>query len=448
MKRLLSVTCLIVFLLSMFIIPQASAASSAETFAQTAVNEIGRNGRYYGYTDNWCARFVIDCAKKANISSSIPNQPNAPLMASWFNNNGRFALTRRNSSGVIECWSRGTWISNLPEANYNFTPEKGDIAFIETNNIPADGIDHVGIVVAVAGNSVTVVEGNTGGNGVADSKVSQYTRDWRTNNSKIWGFARPAACGNMTTQITTGPTLTVSTNSSNSSALITWAKVPGADFYEIELYDDVGWDKVQHGIYHGYVQKIYNITGTSYTFSGLDKGKNYHVQVAACNNSGQWKFGPAVGFIISSGTTSGITITSLISTKTCRGYLTVSSNQQAYTDSALSSFDGSYIYPTDYCRLVRASGNTLLVEYPTSNGATKQRWIAANMFFCNFNYSVWSKTATKNITVTSRPGTGVTVGTVYNGDLVYVLGTSGSYYQVLYPAGDIWKFGYVLSGNL
>ena len=464
MKRLLSILCLAIFSVTMFHISPAEAATEAgRNFAAVANREVGKKGSSYTFADDeWCGRFVKYCADEAGIAGSLPSDKGtystAPLMARWFWVNGsRFALTRRNSSGVIECWASTscTWKSNKPTPNYEFTPDIGDIAFVETNKNPYDGIDHVAIVVAKSGNSVTIVEGNWGNSNNSKSYVNRREVNWKENNSLIWGFARPKACGNMTTAssgITTGPTVKVTTNSRSSSAVLQWNKVTGADFYEIELYDAAGWKKLQNGNYGVYLQKKYNITGTSYTFSGLERGKTYYVQIAACNKAGQWKFGPSSSFSIPSSSTtstsSKTTIAALISSKTCRGYLTVSSNQKAYTSSALSKSDGSYIYPTDYCRIVKSSGNSLLVEYPTSGGATKQRWVDASKFFCQFSYAVWSKTASQNITVKSRPGAGVTVGTIYKNDQVYVLGESGSYYQVLYPAGNVWKFGYIAKSKL
>lgn len=455
MKRILSMVCLVAVLFTMVTLPQASAASNAaQTFANKALAEIGKTGKDYGYTDEWCARWIDDLADQAGIGSSIPAQDNTAAMARWFHQNGRrFALTRRNASGTIKCWTCGTWSSDLPTANYTFVPAVGDIAFFETNNRVDDGIDHVGIVVAVSGNAVAVVEGNTGSQNNALSKVSKNTYDWKQNGSKIWGFARPSACGSMPaasapTQITTGPNAAVSVNTRSCSAIVSWNRVTGADWYELELYDAAGWAKLQQNIYGGYLQKIYNVAGTSYTFLNLDRSKTYYVKVAACNKAGQWKFGSEARFTIGSSTATATTkIVALISSRTCRGYLTVASNQKAYTNSALTGFDNSYIYTSDYCRIVKSVGTSLLVEYPTSSG-TKQRWIAASRFFCNYNYAVWSKTARQSITVKSRPGAGVSVGSVYKDDLVYVLGESGSYYQVLYPAGGVWKFGYLQKSML
>ena len=359
MKRIMALVSLVVLMVSMVVVPQALAASPAQNFAGKATAEIGKTGKYFGYTDEWCAMFVKRCADRAGIGGSVPAQYNTAAMARWFHQNGnRFALTRRNASGTIQSWSRGTWSSNLPAANYKFVPAVGDICFFETGTSAsaiADGIDHVGIVVAVSGNSVTVVEGNTGNKNNSLSKVSKNTYNWKQNNSKIWGFARPSACGSMPKTSSSTPAPVVKT-----------------------------------------------------------------------------------------------TVASLIGSKTCRGYLRLASNQRAYSKSSLaaSTHDGSWIYTNDYCRIVRAEGNSLLVEYPTSRG-TKQRWVAASSFFCQFSYSVWSKTARQNITVMSRPGAGLKVGAIYKNDCVYVLGESGSFYQVLYPAGgNIWKFGFISKSAL
>lgn len=449
MKRMFSIfCCLVTMLTTILFIPQASAASNAQTFANTALAEVGKTGRDLGYTDEWCAMFVKRCADRAGIGSSVPAQDNTAAMALWFHQNQRFALTRRNSSGVIECWTRGTWSSNLPVANYNFSPTVGDIAFFETNKIVADGIDHVGIVVSVSDNMVTVVEGNTGNSNNVLSEVSKNSYNWKQNNSKIWGFARPQACGSMNSAasgITNGPIAKITTNSRSCTAVLQWNKIANADYYEFELYDAAGWQELKNGASGVYLQKNYNITGTSYTISGLERGKTYYVQIAACNKAGQWKFGPSASFTIpNSSTTSAsskTTIASLIASKTCRGYLCVSSNQKAYTNAALTGFDNSYVYASDYIRVVRAEGNSLLVEYPAGSG-TKQRWITASKVFCNYSYAVWSKTVTQYITVTARAGGGSKVGTVYPKDLVYILGETNGYYQLLYPAGSIWKFGF------
>lgn len=308
MKRFVSFVSIIVLLFTMTIVPSAFAASSAQTFANKASAEIGKTGSYYGYTDEWCARAVKRWADQAGLGSNVPAQYNTAAMARWFHQNGnRFALTRRNSSGTIECWTRGTWSSSRPSGNYNFTPAVGDIVFFETNGSPADGIDHVGVVVGVSGNNITVVEGNTGSSNNSKSYVSKNTYNWKQNNSKVWGFARPKGCGSMpsasggssSTKLTAGPKLSVLTNARSASAVIKWSAVPGADSYGIELYDAAGWKKHQNGANQVYLQKKYTIRGTTYTFSGLMRNTTYYVQAAAVTKSGEWKFGPVVSFKIS-----------------------------------------------------------------------------------------------------------------------------------------------------
>lgn len=52
------------------------------------------------------------------------------------------------------------------------TIEVGDILFFENNRCPEDGPDHVGIVVGRKGDTIEVIEGNTGGNSYLNSTVS------------------------------------------------------------------------------------------------------------------------------------------------------------------------------------------------------------------------------------------------------------------------------------
>ncbi len=449
MKRALSLFFALVLLLPMMVIPQAEAASTAQALANAAKAEIGRTGAYYGFTDEWCARFVDYCASKAGCGASVPAQYNTAAMARWYHQNGgRFALTRRDSSGNISCWTRGTWSSGRPSPNYSYTPAVGDIVFFEANNNTADGIDHVGICVGVSGNTVQVVEGNTGSSNNSRSKVSSNSYNWKMNSSRIWGFARPSGFGAMpsgassssstSTKITTGPQATVQ-KSGSTTAKISWSRVSNAKTYDVELYTAEGYSRMQAGASKAYILKKTGLTGTNYTAMKLQPGQTYVVQVAACNGS-SWKFGNSVRFTMPN--IQRMTIAQLIAKYDVRGYLCVSSNQRAFTTAALNKHDGSWIYTSDFCRILKSSGTSLLVEFPVSGG-TKQRWIAADKFFGNFNYAVWSKTATRYIDVTSRAGGGKTFGTVFPDDQVYILQETGSYYQILYPVGAKWHVGYI-----
>ena len=147
MKRLLSILCLAILTVTMFHMSPAGAATEAgKNFAAVANREVGKKGSAYNFADDeWCGRFVKYSADEAGIAGSLPSDKGtystAPLMARWFWINGsRFALTRRNSSGVIECWASTScmWNSNKPTPNYEFTPDIGDIAFVETNDSAYD----------------------------------------------------------------------------------------------------------------------------------------------------------------------------------------------------------------------------------------------------------------------------------------------------------------------
>ena len=52
------------------------------------------------------------------------------------------------------------------------------------------------------------------------------------------------------------------------------------------------------------------------------------------------------------------------------------------------------------------------------------------------------------IHVASWPGGGVKVGTVYRGGQTYMLGESGSYYQILHSAESVWTFDFIPKGQL
>lgn len=101
--------------------------------------------------EDWCTTFVIWCMQKAGISSDVYSTSlSVPTMRDWFAARGLFKL-------------KGT-----------YTPKPGDLVFFWGQTT----VGHVGIVVAVSGNSVTTVEGNTG-----NSQVKMYY-----NRGAIYGY--------------------------------------------------------------------------------------------------------------------------------------------------------------------------------------------------------------------------------------------------------------------
>ena len=181
------------FLLAVAVLFSASGlANQAEDFAQIAEADVGKNGAWYGYDMEWCARVIKLWANQAGIGYAIPDIYFTPSMAKWFNEQGSgFHLTRRDATGEIKCWTSGSWTDDLPEPDYGFMPQVGDIVFFETDGNPDNGIDHVGVCVGVEGFTIMTVEGNTGNSDNSKSVVSSKTYQWAANESKVWGFARP-----------------------------------------------------------------------------------------------------------------------------------------------------------------------------------------------------------------------------------------------------------------
>ena len=147
------------FLLAVAVLFSASGlANQAEDFAQIAEADVGKNGAWYGYDMEWCARVIKLWANQAGIGYAIPDIYFTPSMARWFNEQGSgFHLTRRDATGEIKCWTSGSWTDALPEPDYGFMPQVGDIVFFETDGNPDNGIDHVGVCVGVEGFTIMTV---------------------------------------------------------------------------------------------------------------------------------------------------------------------------------------------------------------------------------------------------------------------------------------------------
>ncbi len=137
----------------------------AHDIVLVANSQVGYNGAgddtVYGaaYGKNgyaWCTSFVIWCAEKSGISSSIiPHEFMADNMERWFRN-------------------KGLWKTS--------NPQHGDIIFFDRNN--TNDAEHVGIVDYVANSRVYIIEGNTSSDVVAYNNYSLY-------DSGIWGYASP-----------------------------------------------------------------------------------------------------------------------------------------------------------------------------------------------------------------------------------------------------------------
>ncbi|MBP3360053.1 MAG: InlB B-repeat-containing protein [Clostridia bacterium] len=130
-------------------------------YSQKGYSGYGRDDTIYGATYGkngyaWCTSFVIWCAEKSGVSSSvIPHEFMADNMERWFRN-------------------KGLWKTS--------NPQHGDIIFFDRNN--TNDAEHVGIVDYVANSRVYIIEGNTSSDVVAYNNYSLY-------DSGIWGYASP-----------------------------------------------------------------------------------------------------------------------------------------------------------------------------------------------------------------------------------------------------------------
>lgn len=130
--------------------------------AKIACAQEYKKAQNLGYNEDWCAEFVVDCAKAAGCSQYIGTSANVPTLYTQTINKG------------------GRLVSS---------PQEGDLAF------PSSGLYHVEIVYKVVGNMVYTVGGNTSGdpNKKKDWDYFKTTRvTVRTNPNVFTRYIRPA----------------------------------------------------------------------------------------------------------------------------------------------------------------------------------------------------------------------------------------------------------------
>lgn len=118
------------------------------------------------YSDAWCATFVSAVSIKLGFTDIMPTECGCEAMIKLYKGH-----------------DRASW-----EEDESKVPEIGDVIFYDWQDSGSgDDIgaaDHVGIVAAVNGSTITVVEGNYS-NSVKERKIS-------VNGRYIRGFGRPA----------------------------------------------------------------------------------------------------------------------------------------------------------------------------------------------------------------------------------------------------------------
>ena len=110
-----------------------------------AFAQVGRKGSDFGYTENWCANFVSDCADLAGQSAAIPRtgavSNEYTSTSPWYG----IKQTVLNAGGSIVT-----------------SPQPGDLVIWKHSDCKYDGCSHVEIVSKVSNGVVYCLGGNTG----------------------------------------------------------------------------------------------------------------------------------------------------------------------------------------------------------------------------------------------------------------------------------------------
>lgn len=177
MKRFLSIGMIIMLLLVLVVFSEATQSKSgnfnsnytltgvgATDIVNIALAQEGETGSQLGYTEQWCADFVSDCAKLAGQSSAVPA------------NGGTTAL----KNAIINAGGSVTTSS----------PKAGDICFIDWGG--DGGIDHVEIVYNVVSGKVYTIGGNSGHPSGTNNLYTRYVyKHAPLSSSYIVSIVRP-----------------------------------------------------------------------------------------------------------------------------------------------------------------------------------------------------------------------------------------------------------------
>ncbi len=129
---------------------------NAADLVAVAKAQLGKTGSQLGHTEEWCADFVLNCAKLAKIDSDIiPHTKGAAAGCDYFYN---YMLDNCAATKVS-------------------TPKAGDLVFFG----PSSDLSHVAIVKSYSGGVVTWIGGNQGsGSTYLTRSVTTATVDDRT----------------------------------------------------------------------------------------------------------------------------------------------------------------------------------------------------------------------------------------------------------------------------
>lgn len=225
----------------------------ANDIVSVAKAQIGKRQSYLGYSEDWCADFVMDCARLAKIPDNV-----IPC----------------NYSPGAYVPSLYTYMVNNCGATKVSNPQAGDILFYYCS--ACKGYKHV----AIAMDSTYSIEGNYWINNISQVvKASSYWDNCNhsTNNHISRVYLRPKYKKSTPTPPSAPSSVNVSTSHTAVGNTITasWSKVSNASGYNAELICN---SNSAHN-------RSVKVTGTSASFNLPVEG-NYTVRVSAYNSAG------------------------------------------------------------------------------------------------------------------------------------------------------------------
>lgn len=132
--------------------------NGADDIVSVAMAQIGKTGSQLGYSEEWCADFVSDCAELANQATVIPRNGYCPNLQNAILNAGGYQVSVSSA-------------------------QKGDIAFYGTN-----GASHVEIIYANSNGRISSIGGNSGS---ASNCYSRSVRNHTYQTMTITKILRP-----------------------------------------------------------------------------------------------------------------------------------------------------------------------------------------------------------------------------------------------------------------
>lgn len=164
----------------------SDAEEIAQRFVDIALAQDGKNAASFGFTDQWCDKFIGWCASQAGVTSIISGDGG--------NGVTRYAdIISKGGSGVrfykpTDSRTLGTYLNSRSD----YTPQIGDIVVFTWNKGAPYGhyISHVGIVYDITSTQIKVVSGNYH-QIVCGPNCKRCNGTWDFNNPEIFGYIRP-----------------------------------------------------------------------------------------------------------------------------------------------------------------------------------------------------------------------------------------------------------------